>query len=354
MSGGKRIFQSSESERKGDAQAMLTERLGKVANGVVVTPQMGRKTVGDGLKGVIDDLSINSRKSISETQRQIDLHLLTHFRPDARMSEITTSHLTAYVKHRKDEGASAASCNNELATIRRAYRLALRAGELQSMPYVPMLTLNNARQGFFERHELEAVLEHLPAYARAPVLFAYITGWRFQSEVLPLMTAQIDLQAGVVRLEVGTTKNRDGRTFYVTEELRKILKTQLVAIEALKEQGTICPYVFHRPGGTRIKSMRGAWEVAREKAGYAGKILHDFRRTAVRNLDRASVPRSTAMKMVGHKTEAIYRRYAIQDEAMLREGAAKLDAWNADQKSKADAERRGQLRRLKTRQAAKG
>jgi hypothetical protein len=49
------------------------------------------------------------------------------------------------------------------------------------------------------------------------------------------------------------------------------------------------------------------------------------------------------------KTEAIYRRYAIQDEAMLREGAAKLDAWNAEQKAKAAAERRGQLRRFKRR-----
>jgi len=53
---------------------------------------------------------------------------------------------------------------------------------------------------------------------------------------------------------------------------------------------------------------------------------HDFRRTAVRNLERAGVPRSAAMKMVGHKTEAMYRRYAIADESMLREGAAKLEA----------------------------
>ena len=56
------------------------------------------------------------------------------------------------------------------------------------------------------------------------------------------------------------------------------------------------------------------------------RIPHDFRRTAVRNLERAGVPRSAAMKMVGHKTEAIYRRYAIADENMLREGAAKLEA----------------------------
>jgi hypothetical protein len=53
---------------------------------------------------------------------------------------------------------------------------------------------------------------------------------------------------------------------------------------------------------------------------------HDFRRTAVRNLERAGVARSAAMEMVGHRTESIYRRYAIADEAMLRESGAKLAA----------------------------
>jgi len=73
-----------------------------------------------------------------------------------------------------------------------------------------------------------------------------------------------------------------------------------------------------------IKSFRRAWLTACTAAGLSGRIPHDFRRTAVRNLERAGVPRSTAMKMVGHKTESIYRRYAIVDEAMLKEGAAKL------------------------------
>ena len=56
------------------------------------------------------------------------------------------------------------------------------------------------------------------------------------------------------------------------------------------------------------------------------------------------------MAMVGHKTAWIYRRYAIVDEAMHREAAAKLDAWATEQKARAEAARRGQVKRFKKRQ----
>ncbi len=69
---------------------------------------------------------------------------------------------------------------------------------------------------------------------------------------------------------------------------------------------------------------RAEWRSACRRAKLIGKIPHDFRRTAVRNLERAGVPRSVAMKLVGHKTEAIYQRYAITNEQDLREGVSKL------------------------------
>ena len=102
---------------------------------------------------------------------------------------------------------------------------------------------------------------------------------------------------------------------------------------------------------SRLRDFRKAWETACEKAGHPGKLFHDFRRSAVRTLERSGVPRSTAMAMVGHKTESIYRRYAIVDEQMHREAAAKLDTWADDQKAKAEAERKGQVKRFKQRRA---
>jgi integrase len=83
--------------------------------------------------------------------------------------------------------------------------------------------------------------------------------------------------------------------------------------------------VFHRDGEPIGKrGIRLAWQRVATAANLTGRIPHDFRRTAVRNLERAGVPRSVAMKLTGHKTESVYRRYAIVAEADLVMGVAKL------------------------------
>lgn len=83
------------------------------------------------------------------------------------------------------------------------------------------------------------------------------------------------------------------------------------------------PWLFHDDSGKPITSFRTAWLGACKRAGIR-RLPHDLRRTAVRNLERAGVPRSAAMKMVGHKTESIYRRYSIVDAKVLEEAAVKL------------------------------
>jgi integrase len=89
------------------------------------------------------------------------------------------------------------------------------------------------------------------------------------------------------------------------------------------------PWVFCHSDGSRIKDFRYAWAKACRLAGVPGRLAHDFRRSAVRNLERAGVPRSAAIRMTGHKTESVFLRYAITDSAMLQEAAAKLDTLHA-------------------------
>jgi integrase len=89
--------------------------------------------------------------------------------------------------------------------------------------------------------------------------------------------------------------------------------------------GTICRFVFNRRG-RRIKGFRKAWANVCKAAGFAGRIPHDLRRSAMRNMERAGLSRSVAMQLTGHKTEAVYRRYAITSESDLREGVDRLNA----------------------------
>jgi hypothetical protein len=129
---------------------------------------------------------------------------------------------------------------------------------------------DNIRQRFFEREQFEAVRKSLPAYAWPVVSSMYLTGWRIRSEVLPLQWRQVDFQAGTVRLELGTTKNKDGRTFFLTPEMRTCLEAQRAATEALP-----APDGVHHPVGVsprwdsheelqegvedRLQGRRGSW-----------------------------------------------------------------------------------------------
>src|SRR5262249_41573280 len=150
-----------------------------------------------------------------------------------------------------------------------------------------------------------------------PVMdFACLTGWRI-GEILSLTWRQVDFGAGVVRLEPGTTKNDEGRVFpfAVLPALADLLQAQRKRTDAAaRATGQGIPHGFPR-AGARIRDYGKGWRRAGERAGLTGRLVHDFRRTAVRNLERAGVSRSVAMKLTGHKTESVYRRYAIVSEA---------------------------------------
>ena len=95
-------------------------------------------------------------------------------------------------------------------------------------------------------------------------------------------------------------------------------------LEALYS-GAHGPLVFHANGkGLRYEDYLAAWHRACDAAECRDCIPHDLRRRAVRNLERAGGPRPVAMKLTGHKTESVYRRYAIAAERDLREGVEKL------------------------------
>jgi integrase len=348
---GKRKAESSESERKGDAERLLQSRVGAREHNLPVIPRAEKLTFNDAAQAVLDDYKINGKRSEDNVKRRLTKHL-TPFFGGRRMASITGADVTAFVAHRQQQGivafkgkrkgertgdVSNSEINRELGLLDRIFSLAIKQNRLpaSSKPHIPKLREPAARSGFFEKDQVAAVVAHLPAEIQPVVEFAYITGWRLQSEIAPLEWRQVDFTAGEVRLNAGTTKNGEGRVFPMTADLRALLKAREVEHDLMKKTGLITPLVFFRivakgRGGAkevrRIKAFTRVWRQACIAAGCPGRIPHDLRRSAIRTFVRKGISESVAMRLSGHKTRSVFDRYNIVSNGDLRAAARALDA----------------------------
>ena len=336
--------ESSGATDRRNAEKLLARREAELGLGAFTAPDVKRTTIEDLAQILRDDYKVNGRRSLRRAETSLT-HLLAHFGP-ARAVTLTGDRVAAYIRARQEVGAAPATIRNELAALKRMFTLGVRAGKVAYRPHIPSIQVSNARQGFFEADDFAAVYAELPDYLQPVAEFGYLTGWRIPSEVLPLTWAQVDFAAGVVRLEPRTTKNDEGRTFPfdALPALKRLLETQRDRTKGLERAtGRIVPHVFHRDGQP-IRYLRRAWLSACRRAATVthpngltevvrpellGRIPHDFRRTAVRNLVRAGVPERVAMQLTGHKTRSVFDRYNIVNERDLRDGVSKLAALHA-------------------------
>ncbi|HET9415192.1 MAG TPA: tyrosine-type recombinase/integrase [Pseudolabrys sp.] len=346
----------------------MRRREGAIADGVPVTAKISRFRFDEAAADLITEYRVNNRRSLDELERRIEKHL-TPFFGGRRMAAITTADVRAYIaqrqaatettrkaytirrkdgttiaipeQRRSTAGPSNAEINRELTILKRMFTLAMQAGTLLHRPHVPMLEERNTRKGFFEPEMLQDVLPCMPKDLQPVIEFAYITGWRIPSEVLTLEWRQVDFKAGEVRLDPETTKNREGRVFPMTDNLRALLEARDAERRRLKLKGQIVPWVFFRMVATRrggpkeprpIRAFNKAWAAACLAAGCPGRIPHDLRRTAVRNMVRRGVSERVAMELAGHKTRSIFDRYNIVSAGDLRTAAAQLNGLTGTKK----------------------
>jgi integrase len=150
-------------------------------------------------------------------------------------------------------------------------------------------------------------------------------GWR-KGEVLGLRVKQVDLAAGTIRLEQGTTKNNEGRTVKMTGDVYTLISACVIGKQAEE-------HVFTRDDGKPVLDFRKAWDNACERAGVPSLMFHDLRRTGARNLRRLGVSEGVIQKIGGWKTRSVFDRYNIIDTADLEDAARRLDE---KQKARAD------------------
>ena len=320
---GKRHRASTEKQYHQEAKIERDRIMGEIAHGrPVVLP--GKVTLEE--LGALIEADYRMRRQRSLGRMKGALKVLQSYFGRQPAAGIFYDDTMAYREKRRKEGLAMATINYELAILRRMLRLGVKARKLTTVPVIETPDPENARTGYFERDDFEAVAKQLPASYAAVARFSYLTGWRARSEVLRFTWDRVDFQAGTVRLD--TSKNGEPRLFPfdVLPELADLLKARRAATDAvIRETGKRVPWVFH--DGARpipYKKLLKAWKAACAAADVEGRILHDFRRTAARNLRRAGVDEGTIMKLVGWETRAMFDRYNIIDERDLRAGVGKL------------------------------
>ena len=259
--------ESTGTEKKAEAVRFLRQHEGASSEGRIVVPRVEKVTVAQLADAISNDYIVNHRRSIDRLDDELG-HVLSVLGPLPAI-RVTTADVTDYVARRLDAGAKPSTVNKELAALKRMYSLAIKAGRLHHRPHIPTLQEDNARTGFFEPDQLAAVLRHLPEYVRGPVVFASITGWR-KEEVLGLEWSRVNFREGTVRLDPAQSKNRRGRVFPFTPELRHLLEEQRRLTNALQqEQGRnhplrlppegCAPAVLHEVVGESLRRRRRAW-----------------------------------------------------------------------------------------------
>ena len=165
------------------------------------------------------------------------------------------------------------------------------------------------RLGFLSDEQYAALLKELPSELNPLFAVGYATGIRL-GELKAIGWEQVDLTEGYITLANGETKNGEGRIVPILEgDMHDLLS------QAKEERDANYPdsqWVFNRQGEP-IKDFRWSWEQACKRAGVPDLKFHDLRRTAVRNMRRDGVPQVARMKISGHKTDSMERRYNIVD-----------------------------------------
>jgi integrase len=319
---GKQYRESAKTDDYDEAERMLKRRQGEIATGAFTGLGPERIRISQLLQEMLDDMKANGRRSYGSAEGGVRLHLVP-FMGKVRVADFTSNLVKAYKAKRQVDEAANATINRELGLLKRAFNLAYRAEPplVAKVPYIARLPERNVRTGFLEHEQYKKLRDALPAYLQLLFVLGYHTGARL-GELRGITWPQVETHRIV--LYPGTTKNGEGRALPIYGEMAAWIE---MAKETRKKFPK-CPYLCQHDGQPLGDScVKKAWKTACKSVDLPALRFHDLRRSAVRNMDRAGVPRTVAMKVSGHKTESMFNRYNIVSERDVAEVKNRMETY---------------------------
>lgn len=321
-----------------DAMKALKKEFERVVKGEA-SPVAEHKVMFDPDLTKLIELDYEKNRRASLPSLKSNIKILRRFFGLHHADAITSEALDQMVISLRGEGYADATINLCLTHVVTMYRLAAdRTPPL--LTYRPRVRkirgIKNTRKGFFERGDFEKVTKHLPVNFALFVEWLYLTGNR-KGEAAKIERRQIRWHdkartVGTIVLEDVQTKNGRPRTIPLGGAISELVR------RALKNASLKTPLLFHHDGH-RINfggasPFYKAWVAACAKADLEGKLVHDLRRTAVRNLRRATGDSMIAKEISGHKTMSVFERYDLKDEDDLIQAAEQLTLYLASERAR--------------------
>jgi integrase len=378
---GRQFRKSTGETVKQKASRVLDAKMQELRDGGPQVPDPERLRYAD-LRALYvqhyTDQQMKSRRWNTETGELYFASSLNHldeYFDGWKVSEITVEAINQFKSARQAAGAANGTINRSLAALRRMFKLATEQSKIKFTPAIKMLFEPrdvSARQGFLEVSDYQNLFDALPPYIRPLLAMGFYTGMRL-GEIIGLKWHQVKLSdhegESHVELAAEDTKNSKPRIAPLIDGLPEILEN----LRRKNPNATGSDFVFLTAAGNRIQSASSfikPWRTACikaairtklngkevishistgsqccsyceaenvEKGTYIGFLFHDLRRSAVRNLTQAGVPRSLAMRISGHRTESVFERYNITTTQDVHNAGAQVQEYLEQQRSKAAA-----------------
>lgn len=333
---GKQIRVSTGKRVKQQAFVELRKLMGRADQGLTPLSELKKITYGqlrDGLFASYQEKGNRTLEQRANGEETINgLKALDTFfsfsadNPGPPVTAITTDTGRTFAKRQLAAGFSSATINRSLHCLRRMLAIAREDGKLPSAPLIRLLKEPTPRKGFITQKQFDGLLAALPSHLRPLVQFLYWCGCR-KGEARAIQWEQVNLQERLIRLEADQTKNETGRVI----PLPSVVAEALARVEP--KTGTVFGDTNLRTEWARACTAVGLGKMEEQvsKDGnkwqkYTGLIVHDLRRSAIRNMVAAGNPENWCMAISGHKTASVFRRYAIVSTADITTAMQRVES----------------------------